>query len=94
MMDDTDIIRNISNTEFREKAFYIADIGDVIEKHKEWTTKLPRVIPHFGISFLHYASLFYLAKRTLALAVKKSIGITKLSLFSRSQRLNAIRIRR
>lgn len=47
-MDDIDIIKTIISTEGREEAFYIADIGNVIKRHQEWTAKLPRVIPHFG----------------------------------------------
>lgn len=49
-MDDMDIIRNITSTVYQEKAFYIADIGKVMEKHQEWITKIPRVVPHFGNS--------------------------------------------
>ncbi|EFN89084.1 Ornithine decarboxylase [Harpegnathos saltator] len=48
-MDDMDIIQNITSTEHREKAFYIADIGKVIAKHDEWIAKMPRVVPHFAI---------------------------------------------
>ncbi|KAL6438466.1 hypothetical protein ACFW04_004515 [Cataglyphis niger] len=49
-MDDMDIIRTMTSTTIdHEKAFYIADIGNVIQKHQEWITKMPRVIPHFAI---------------------------------------------
>ncbi|EFN89085.1 Ornithine decarboxylase [Harpegnathos saltator] len=48
-VDDMDIIQNITSTEHREKAFYIADIGKVIAKHDEWIAKMPRVVPHFAI---------------------------------------------
>nr|XP_012230174.1 PREDICTED: ornithine decarboxylase 2-like isoform X1 [Linepithema humile] len=48
-MDDMDIIKTIIKTEDREKAFYIGNIGNVIRKHEEWITKMPRVIPHFAV---------------------------------------------
>lgn len=47
-MDDMEIIRTML-TEDQERAFYIADIGNVIQKHQEWITKMPRVVPHFAI---------------------------------------------
>lgn len=48
-VDDMDIIKNITNIEDSERAFYIADIGNVIRKHEEWITKIPKVTPHFAI---------------------------------------------
>ncbi|XP_032673355.1 ornithine decarboxylase 2-like [Odontomachus brunneus] len=48
-MDDMEIIRNIINTEYQDKPFYIADIGSVIKRHDEWIAKMPRVIPHFAL---------------------------------------------
>lgn len=48
-MSDMDIIRTLTSAESQEKAFYVVDIGNVIEKHHEWLRKMPRVIPHFGI---------------------------------------------
>jgi len=59
-MDDMDIIRTIIKIEDREKAFYIADIGNVIRRHEEWISKMPRVIPHFGTCITFFA--FILAK--------------------------------
>lgn len=53
-MDDMDIIRTMTSTEDHENAFYIADIGNVIQKHQEWITKMPRVIPHFGEHILYF----------------------------------------
>ncbi|XP_077260254.1 ornithine decarboxylase 2-like [Temnothorax americanus] len=47
--NDMDIIKTITSTECQENAFYIADIGNVIQRHQEWIAKLPRVIPHFAI---------------------------------------------
>ncbi|XP_039305691.1 ornithine decarboxylase 2 [Solenopsis invicta] len=48
-MDDMNILRTLTKSQSQENAFYIADIGNVIKKHQEWITKLPRVIPHFAI---------------------------------------------
>lgn len=57
-IDDMDIIRTIIKTEDEEKAFYIADIGNVIRKHEEWITKMPRVIPHFGTCIIFFILIF------------------------------------
>ncbi|KAM0735418.1 Ornithine decarboxylase [Formica fusca] len=48
-VDDMDIIRDIIKIEKPEDAFYIADIGDVIKRHHEWISKMPKVIPHYAI---------------------------------------------
>jgi len=53
-MDNMEIIRSLINTESPERAFYIADIGNVIKRHHEWLSKMPRVIPHFGIPTLSF----------------------------------------
>lgn len=47
--DNMDIIKSIIDVRNQENGFYIVDIGDVIEKHREWLTKMPRVAPHFAI---------------------------------------------
>ncbi|GAB1865464.1 Ornithine decarboxylase [Camponotus japonicus] len=48
-VDNMDIIKTIIDTENQENGFYIVDIGDVINKHREWITKIPRVVPHYAI---------------------------------------------
>lgn len=53
-VDDMDIIKNITNIEDSERAFYIADIGNVIRKHEEWITKIPKVTPHFGTHIFYF----------------------------------------
>lgn len=51
-IDEMDIIRNTINIEKREDAFYIADIGGVVNRHLEWISKMPKVTPHYGnVSF-------------------------------------------
>lgn len=48
--NDLDIIKDIIKLEEPEDAFYIADIGDIIKRHQAWISKMPRVIPHYGMS--------------------------------------------
>lgn len=48
-VDNMDIIKTIIDMNNQEDGFYIVDIGDVIEKHHQWITKIPRVTPHFGM---------------------------------------------
>lgn len=50
--DNMDIIKTIIDIKNQEDAFYIVDIGDIINKHREWITKIPRVVPHYGMSAL------------------------------------------
>lgn len=58
-VDDMDIIRDIIKIEKPEDAFYIADIGDVIKRHHEWISKMPKVIPHYGM-FMKFSTFFVL----------------------------------
>lgn len=51
-VDSTDVIKTIIDRKIQEDAFYIVDIGDIINKHREWITKIPRVAPHYGMSAL------------------------------------------
>jgi len=54
-VDDVTIIKNIiTNIEDQERAFYIADIGNVLRKHQEWITKMPKVIPYFGTYIFYF----------------------------------------
>lgn len=50
--DNMDIIKTIIDMKSQEDAFYIVDIGDIVNKHREWITKMPRVAPHYGTSAL------------------------------------------
>ncbi|XP_029036773.1 ornithine decarboxylase 1-like [Osmia bicornis bicornis] len=47
--NDADIIKSIIDTECEEEPFYILDVADVIEKHKDWISKMPRVTPHYAV---------------------------------------------
>lgn len=53
-VDNMDIIKTIIDTENQENGFYIVDIGDIINKHREWITKIPRVVPHYGMFIAYY----------------------------------------
>ncbi|XP_032673884.1 ornithine decarboxylase-like isoform X2 [Odontomachus brunneus] len=48
-IDEMDIIRNTINIKKPEDAFYIADMGGVIQRHLEWISKMPKVTPHYAI---------------------------------------------
>nr|XP_033330974.1 ornithine decarboxylase 2-like [Megalopta genalis] len=48
-LDDVDIIRTIIKTTNDDKPFYILDIADVVQKYKDWTEKIPRVIPYYAM---------------------------------------------
>ncbi|KAL6257017.1 hypothetical protein P5V15_011953 [Pogonomyrmex californicus] len=47
--DNMNIIKSLIDIEEREAGFYIMDIGDIINKHREWITKIPRVVPHYAV---------------------------------------------
>ncbi|OXA63623.1 ornithine decarboxylase [Folsomia candida] len=46
-------IRNIANeltlAKVTEEAFFICDLGEIIKKHEEWISQLPRVQPHYAV---------------------------------------------
>lgn len=46
--DNLELIKEIIRTKEQEDAFYILDVGDIVEKHRTWLSKIPRVEPHFG----------------------------------------------
>lgn len=62
-VDNMEIIKTIIDTENREDGFYIVDIGDVINKHREWITKIPRVVPHYGMHCILCIIYTFLVKR-------------------------------
>lgn len=37
-----------------EDAFYVTDLNDVIQQHKQWTRLMPRVKPFYGIVSILY----------------------------------------
>ncbi|XP_011166787.1 ornithine decarboxylase 2 [Solenopsis invicta] len=47
--DNMDVIKTIIRRKNQEDGFYIVDLGDIINKHREWTTKIPRVTPHYAV---------------------------------------------
>lgn len=44
------VIKNIAMSGLQEEAFYVLDIGDIVQKHQIWKEKLPRVEPYYGKS--------------------------------------------
>jgi len=42
------IVKAIATSDVQEEAFYVLDIGDIVQKHKIWKEKLPRVHPYYG----------------------------------------------
>ncbi|KAG5313157.1 DCOR decarboxylase, partial [Acromyrmex insinuator] len=49
-VNNIDVIRDIIKTEKPEDAFYVMDVGDIIKRHQEWISKMPKVVPHYGVS--------------------------------------------
>ncbi|CAK9805810.1 Ornithine decarboxylase [Anthophora plagiata] len=48
---DTDIIRSFIDKEHdaTQEPFCILDVADMMQKHKNWFSKMPRVIPHYAV---------------------------------------------
>lgn len=46
------VIKNIAMSGLQEEAFYVLDIGDIVQKHKIWKEKMPRVEPYYGKSLI------------------------------------------
>jgi len=46
------VMKNIAMSGLQEEAFYVLDIGDIVQKHKIWKEKLPRVEPYYGKSLI------------------------------------------
>ena len=43
------VIRDIATSGVQEEAFYVLDIGDIVQKHQIWKEKLPRVDPYYAV---------------------------------------------
>lgn len=43
------VIKDIAESGLQEEAFYVLDIGDIVQKHQIWKEKLPRVDPYYGM---------------------------------------------
>jgi len=59
-VNDIDVIRDIIKTEKPEDAFYVMDVGDIIKRHQEWISKMPKVVPHYGMS-VAFVIFFFLS---------------------------------
>lgn len=42
------VVKDIAESGLQEEAFYVLDIGDIVQKHQIWKEKLPRVDPFYG----------------------------------------------
>lgn len=47
------VIKDIAMSGLQEEAFYVLDIGDIVQKHQIWKEKLPRVEPYYGKPFIY-----------------------------------------
>lgn len=52
------VIKNIALSGLQEEAFYVLDIGDIVQKHQIWKEKLPRVEPYYGKSFIYLFRIY------------------------------------
>ncbi|XP_033226728.1 ornithine decarboxylase 1-like [Belonocnema kinseyi] len=43
------VIRDIAMSGVQEEAFYVLDIGDIVQKYQIWKEKLPRVDPYYAV---------------------------------------------
>lgn len=77
--DNMDIIKTIINMKNQEDAFYIVDIGDIVNKHCEWITKMPRVAPHYGTSALRT----YVARQCRLNLRRKNCGFSPWPILSK-----------
>lgn len=50
-IDVCDIIKEISVAENVDDAFHILNVGEVIARHKLWLSKIPKVVPYYGMNF-------------------------------------------
>lgn len=47
------VVKDIAESGLQEEAFYVLDIGDIVQKHQIWKEKLPRVDPFYGKRDIH-----------------------------------------
>lgn len=58
-IDPYDVL-NVWFTQELEEPFYICDLGDLIYKHEQWLTHMPRIKPFYGTEKIAYWDLRYL----------------------------------
>lgn len=59
------VINDITTSGVQEEAFYVLDIGDIVQKHRIWKEKLPRVEPFYGKPTLNIIQ--FLCKKKISL---------------------------
>lgn len=58
-LDAIDVIRQRSiSGQVDEEPLYICNISDIIEKHRIWKQRMPRVLPFYGMYFAFENQLF------------------------------------
>lgn len=60
-MEDNDIMKTIIDSTTEDEPFCILDIADVVQKHRNWIAKIPRIVPHYGITSDCFFSIFFLS---------------------------------
>lgn len=53
------VIKDIATSGLQDEAFYVLDIGDIVQKHQIWKEKLPRVEPYYGKSLIFRVCFIY-----------------------------------
>lgn len=53
------VIKDIATSGLQDEAFYVLDIGDIVQKHQIWKEKLPRVEPYYGKSLIFRIYFIY-----------------------------------
>lgn len=53
------VIKDIATSGLQDEAFYVLDIGDIVQKHQIWKEKLPRVEPYYGKLSIFKVSFIY-----------------------------------
>lgn len=43
------VLREIAESGAQEDAFYVCDVGDIVNKHTIWKTAMPRVQPYYAV---------------------------------------------
>ena len=48
LKENWDVIRDLAYSGVQEEAFYILDVDEILSKHNDWRTMMPRVAPFYG----------------------------------------------
>lgn len=42
------VLSEIAQSGLQDDAFFVCDLGDIVNKYREWRHVMPRVEPHYG----------------------------------------------